>query len=78
MIYRAVRLWSLPVANNGRCFVRALHATAEKEAYLEYLAGEHQQGIAVLKLNRPAARNALSVKLLGEFRDALAELRFSK
>ncbi|KAI9322416.1 ClpP/crotonase-like domain-containing protein [Dichotomocladium elegans] len=49
---------------------------AAREAYVEHLRGD-KEGIAVLKLNRPAARNALSVKLLGEFRQALADLRFS-
>ncbi|ORY94578.1 ClpP/crotonase-like domain-containing protein [Syncephalastrum racemosum] len=58
--------------------VRQLHAEAAssgKEAYVEHLSGD-QAGIAVLKLNRPKARNALSVKLLGEFREALEEVRF--
>lgn len=60
--------------------VRRLHAEAAasgKEAYIEHLSGD-QTGIAVLKLNRPKARNALSVKLLGEFREALEEVRFKK
>ncbi|KAI9260506.1 au-specific rna-binding enoyl-CoA hydratase [Phascolomyces articulosus] len=57
--------------------LRSLHAEAgaKKDAYIELLKGE-QEGIAILKLDRPAARNALSVKLLGEFRDALAQVRF--
>ncbi|KAL1927120.1 hypothetical protein VTP01DRAFT_5083 [Rhizomucor pusillus] len=57
--------------------VRRVHAqSTAKEAYLEHLTGEYE-GITVLKLDRPAARNALSVKLLGEFRQALADIRFA-
>lgn len=47
--------------------------TASKEAYLEKL----ENGIAILKLNRPASRNALSVRLVNEFREALTEIRLS-
>lgn len=58
--------------------VRRVHAqSTAKEAYLEHLTGEYE-GITVLKLDRPAARNALSVKLLGEFRQALADIRFAR
>lgn len=55
---------------------RSVHATATKEAYLEHLQGDNH-GISVLKLNRPVARNALSVKLVTEIRDCLAEIRFN-
>ncbi|KAI8067840.1 ClpP/crotonase-like domain-containing protein [Gongronella butleri] len=41
-----------------------------------HLQGAHA-GISVLNLNRPATRNALSVKLVHEIRDALQEVRFS-
>ncbi|KAI9490616.1 ClpP/crotonase-like domain-containing protein [Zychaea mexicana] len=66
-------------ALRGTILLRSLHADAvtQRDAYLERLTGEND-GIAVLKLHRPAARNALSVKLLGEFRDALAKVRFSR
>ncbi|KAF9127201.1 hypothetical protein BGW39_006045 [Mortierella sp. 14UC] len=46
-----------------------------KECYLERLTGD-DQGIAVLNFNRPKAFNALSRKFVGEFRDALEELRY--
>ncbi|KAJ2964748.1 hypothetical protein NQZ79_g398 [Umbelopsis isabellina] len=51
-------------------------STFEKDAYLERLTGS-SAGIAVLNLNRPKAKNAISVKLLQEFREALKEARFS-
>ncbi|GAA5811434.1 hypothetical protein MFLAVUS_004871 [Mucor flavus] len=53
--------------------IRAISTDTAKEAYLEHLEG----GISILKLNRPASRNALSVNLLSEFRQALADVRFS-
>ncbi|CAO3596052.1 unnamed protein product [Absidia cylindrospora] len=56
--------------------IQSVSSSATKEAYLEHLQGD-QQGISVLKLNRPAARNALSVKLVQEIREALSEIRFS-
>ncbi|KAG0921568.1 hypothetical protein G6F32_015043 [Rhizopus arrhizus] len=52
---------------------RFISTEVSKEAFLEHLEG----GIAVLQLNRPASRNALSVRLVDEFRAALAEVRFS-
>ncbi|KAI8994953.1 ClpP/crotonase-like domain-containing protein [Pilobolus umbonatus] len=56
------------------CYTRYLQTQAtNKEAYLEKL----ENGIAILKLNRPASRNALSVKLVNEFREALTEIRLS-
>ncbi|KAG0170260.1 hypothetical protein DFQ28_002213 [Apophysomyces sp. BC1034] len=67
------------LASRRAALVRMLHASPNgqpKEAYLEHLEGD-SEGISVLKLNRPAAKNALSVKLLGEFRQALSEVRFS-
>jgi methylglutaconyl-CoA hydratase len=54
--------------------LRCISTESTKEAYLEHLEG----GISVLKLNRPASRNALSVNLLAEFRQALADVRFSR
>lgn len=54
--------------------IRAISTDTAKEAYLEHLEG----GISILKLNRPASRNALSVNLLSEFRQALADVRFSR
>lgn len=65
------------LVNNGlkRSFtIRAIATDTTKEAYLEHLEG----GISILKLNRPASRNALSVNLLSEFRQALADVRFSR
>ncbi|KAI8979796.1 ClpP/crotonase-like domain-containing protein [Mycotypha africana] len=68
----------LPTINVGRLTVRSIVTTQQqhssnKEAYLEHL----QNGITLLKLNRPASRNALSVNLVSEFRQALADIRFS-
>lgn len=51
--------------------------SAEKDAFLEKLDGP-SAGIAVLNLNRPKAKNAVSVKLLQDFREALKEARFSR
>lgn len=45
------------------------------ETRLERLTGD-DAGIALLGLDRPAAKNALGRQLLGEFRQALADLRF--
>lgn len=53
--------------------IRSISTDVSKEAYLEHIEG----GISILKLNRPASRNALSVNLLTEFRQALADVRFS-
>lgn len=53
---------------------RFISTEVSKEAYLEYLEG----GIAVLQLNRPTSRNALSIRLVDEFRASLAEVRFSR
>ncbi|KAG2201757.1 hypothetical protein INT47_002017 [Mucor saturninus] len=52
---------------------RWISTESSKEAYLEHLEG----GISILKLNRPSSRNALSVNLLTEFRQALSDVRFS-
>lgn len=54
--------------------IRYISTEPKREAYLEHLEG----GISILKLNRPASRNALSVNLLSEFRQALADVRFSR
>lgn len=51
--------------------------SAERDAYLEMLDGS-SKGIAVLNLNRPKAKNAISVKFLQQFREALKEARFSR
>ncbi|HEX9009450.1 MAG TPA: enoyl-CoA hydratase-related protein [Holophagaceae bacterium] len=45
------------------------------EIRLERLAGE-DAGIVLLGLDRPEAKNALGCRLMDEFREALAELRF--
>lgn len=67
------------IATRPLTIARGIHAESAgaKEAYIERLTGD-QEGIAVLKLDRPAARNALSIKLLREFREALEEIRFSR
>lgn len=53
---------------------RSIATESAREAYLEHLEG----GISILKLNRPASRNALSVNLVTEFRQALSDVRFSR
>lgn len=53
---------------------RWISTTSSKEAYLEHVEG----GISILNLNRPSTKNALSVNLVNEFRQALADVRFSK
>lgn len=45
-----------------------------REAYLE--RDSKHAGISFLTLNRPAAKNALSPRLVEEFRAALNEVRF--
>ncbi|KAI7868647.1 ClpP/crotonase-like domain-containing protein [Spinellus fusiger] len=60
-----------------RTVVKARLHTSHREACLEYLEGSHD-GIAVLKLNRPAARNALSIAFLSEFRENLKTVRFTR
>ncbi|KAL7747745.1 hypothetical protein RI367_006867 [Sorochytrium milnesiophthora] len=61
-------------------FVSAASASAtsssSRECYIDYLDGK-DSGIALLSLNRPAAKNALSKNLLSEFRECIEELRFS-
>ncbi|KAF8948881.1 hypothetical protein BGZ47_001609 [Haplosporangium gracile] len=68
-----------PSAPSGIRFIATTSQPAAhpegKECYLERLTGD-DQGIAVLNFNRPKAFNALSRKFVGEFRDALQELRY--
>ncbi|ORY08314.1 enoyl-CoA hydratase/isomerase domain-containing protein [Basidiobolus meristosporus CBS 931.73] len=54
---------------------RAFSSAPTKDCYIEHLEGD-DKGISVLSLNRPAAKNAISRKLLNEFQEALQELRF--
>lgn len=44
--------------------------------FISRLSFHGNLGIAVLNFNRPKAFNALSRKFVGEFRDALQELRY--
>ncbi|KAL0077643.1 ClpP/crotonase-like domain-containing protein [Phycomyces blakesleeanus] len=67
---RSVRRYLHPIPLGRR-----IHTAPHKEAYLQYLHGP-SEGIAVLNLNRPAAKNALSITLLREFREAIKEARF--
>ncbi|KAI9014528.1 ClpP/crotonase-like domain-containing protein [Phycomyces nitens] len=69
-VIRSIRRYVHPLIIRKR-----IHTTHHKEAYLQYLHGP-SEGIAVLNLNRPAAKNALSTTLLREFREALKEARF--
>ncbi|KAF9542255.1 hypothetical protein EC957_002207 [Mortierella hygrophila] len=68
-----------PSAPSGIRFIATTSQPAAhsegKECYLERLTGD-DQGIAVLNFNRPKAFNALSRKFVGEFRNALQELRY--
>ncbi|KXN71107.1 enoylCoA hydratase/isomerase family putative [Conidiobolus coronatus NRRL 28638] len=56
---------------------RLLSSASEtsKLCYLEKLQDE-DKGIAVLNMNRPAAKNAISIQFLTEFRQALEEVQF--
>ncbi|OZJ04332.1 hypothetical protein BZG36_02371 [Bifiguratus adelaidae] len=56
--------------------VRSISTRSEKLCYLDHLTGD-DAGISVLNLNRPSAKNAISKSFLSQFRDALAEVRFS-
>eukprot|EP00092_Neocalanus_flemingeri_P000623 GFUD01000665.1.p1 GENE.GFUD01000665.1~~GFUD01000665.1.p1 ORF type:complete len:310 (+),score=91.60 GFUD01000665.1:113-1042(+) len=53
--------------------IQAKKACVEDEVVLEYLDGENE-GIAVLSLNRPSSRNALSWKLVDDVQTALDEV----
>ncbi|KAI9481623.1 MAG: ClpP/crotonase-like domain-containing protein [Benjaminiella poitrasii] len=61
------------VHNNFKQTARFISTQSAKEAYVEHVEG----GISILNLNRPASRNALSVNLVREFRQALTDIRFS-
>ncbi len=47
--------------------------SANREVALDLCPAEHHDGLIVLTLNRPEARNALDVPLLEAFVSALAE-----
>ncbi|KXS21511.1 ClpP/crotonase [Gonapodya prolifera JEL478] len=49
-------------------------AVSHSEVTVEALKGEHD-GIRVISLNRPSVRNAFSRKLLGEFSNAIDDVR---
>eukprot|EP00092_Neocalanus_flemingeri_P013014 GFUD01014025.1.p1 GENE.GFUD01014025.1~~GFUD01014025.1.p1 ORF type:complete len:224 (-),score=59.68 GFUD01014025.1:323-952(-) len=53
--------------------IQSKKACVEDEVVLEYLDGENE-GIAVLSLNRPSSRNALSWKLVDDVQTALDEV----
>ncbi|KAG0266795.1 hypothetical protein BG011_000847 [Mortierella polycephala] len=65
----------VPSTASGIRFISTTQSSEGKECFLERLDGE-DKGIAVLNFNRPKAYNALSRKFVGEFRDALGELRY--
>jgi len=52
----------------------ATQVTSEAEAYLE----EARPGVSFLSLNRPKAKNAISLRLLKEFRECLDAVQFDK
>ena len=53
--------------------VQSKKACLENETCLEYLGGVNL-GIAVLSINRPRARNALSLKLLEDLQAAVDDM----
>ena len=53
--------------------VQSKKACLENEIFLEYLGGENS-GIAVLSINRPSTRNALSWKLVEDLQAAVDEV----
>ncbi|KAJ8584787.1 ClpP/crotonase [Rhizopogon salebrosus TDB-379] len=55
---------------------RRLFSTPAPEAFLEPL--HSNPGIACLSLNRPQAKNAISMKLLHEFRECLGTAKYDK
>ncbi|KAG8931286.1 hypothetical protein FRC02_002960 [Tulasnella sp. 418] len=58
-----------------RIHLRLNHTVAQRpDAYLEVVQGS--KGIAALTLNRPAAKNAISTRLLKDFRHSLEKAAF--
>lgn len=55
---------------------RSLSTAPSSEAYLLRSSDPASAGISFLTLNRPAAKNALSMQLLADMRAALEEVRF--
>lgn len=53
-------------------------ATSSAQAFLEPLSGEGGQGITVLTLNRPEAKNAIGVQLLGELEECIEKVHFDR
>jgi len=49
----------------------------DQECFVEHLQG-NDKGIAVINLNRPQAKNALSRKFLQEFRSSVEHLRYNE
>ncbi|KAF7775907.1 hypothetical protein Agabi119p4_4300 [Agaricus bisporus var. burnettii] len=70
-----LRLQRIPVQNFPYCR-RHLSTPALKDAFLEPVA-EHP-GIVSLALNRPQAKNAISITLLKQLRECLEEAHFDK
>ncbi|RKP25587.1 ClpP/crotonase-like domain-containing protein [Syncephalis pseudoplumigaleata] len=60
----------------ARTLSSAADAPREEECFTEHLTGDNA-GIAVLSLNRPKARNALSRALVDSFRAELQRLRYN-
>lgn len=62
---------------NQPCISRLLSTNqcSSPEVYLERLEGS-DEGIAALVLNRPAAKNAISIDFLNEFKSLLDQVRF--
>ena len=55
---------------------RTYSTAPTREAYLERATDAGSEGIVFLTLNRPAAKNALSMEMLREMRAALEEIKF--
>ncbi|KAJ1968427.1 hypothetical protein H4R35_006431, partial [Dimargaris xerosporica] len=81
LVSSSTTLRSAPLSGRhtpGRMW-RSLQTTAQTTECLctvEGLSGTNQ-GISVLTMNRPKAKNAISVQFLTQFRQCLEELRFN-
>ncbi|KAI9066420.1 hypothetical protein FKP32DRAFT_387111 [Trametes sanguinea] len=71
-------LRSVRVAGSARRFIQtgATGSANAAEAYLEPVQG--RPGITALLLNRPKAKNAISMRLLKEFQECLDRVQFDK
>jgi len=66
----------IPLQRVARTRCRFISTATPKEAFLEPFASDPT--IACLSLNRPQAKNAISLRLLQEFRDCLENVKYDK